>query len=175
MLCLGLSSSLATAREDLESPVQTVSFVDLERYTGRWYEVGRLPTRFQRDCVGATADYERIGDDKLSVLNTCYTREGKTRTIRGEAQVDGENSARLKVTFDNFFFKLFSWLIKADYWIIDLAEDYSYAVVGSPNRKYLWILSREPEMAEDLYQVLIERIKAQGFETERILRTKVPD
>jgi apolipoprotein D and lipocalin family protein len=172
---LGLSASLATAREDRERPVQTVSFVDLERYTGKWYEVARLPTRFQRDCIGATADYELIGDGKLSVLNTCYTEDGKTRTIRGEAKVDEEVSARLKVTFNNFFFKLFSWLIKADYWIIDLAEDYSYAVVGTPNRKYLWVLSREPEMPESLYQVLLERIEAQGFETERIIRTKVPD
>jgi apolipoprotein D and lipocalin family protein len=175
VLCLGLSASLATAREDRERPVQTVSFIDLERYTGKWYEVARLPTRFQRDCIGSTAAYELAGDDKLSVLNTCYTQEGKTRTIRGEAKVDGENNARLKVTFDNFFFKLFSWLIKADYWIIDLAEDYSYAVVATPNRKYLWILSREPELPEDLYQVLIERIAAQGFDTERIIRTKVPD
>ena len=63
VLCLGFSASLATAREDSERPVQTVSFVDLERYTGKWYEVARFPTRFQRDCIGATADYELIGDD----------------------------------------------------------------------------------------------------------------
>jgi apolipoprotein D and lipocalin family protein len=175
ILYLSLSASLATASEDDKRPVQTVSFVELERYTGKWYEVARLPTRFQRDCIGATADYELIGDGKLSVLNTCYTQDGKTRTIRGEAKVDGDNSARLKVTFDNFFFKLFSWLIKADYWIIDLAEDYSYAVVGTPNRKYLWVLSREPEMPEDLNQVLIARIAAQGFDTQRIIRTKVSD
>lgn len=175
ILSLGLSVSLAAASDERRPPVQTVPFVDLERYTGKWYEVARLPTRFQRDCIGATAEYEMIGEGMLSVFNTCYTQEGKTRTIRGEARVDGEHTARLKVTFDNFFFKLFSWLIKADYWIIDLAEDYSYAVVGAPNRKYLWILSREPQLPEALYQSLRKRIGAQGFDTERLIRTKVPD
>lgn len=171
---LGVAAGLATTKEDRERPVQTVSFVDLDRYTGKWYEVARLPARFQRDCIGATADYELTGADELSVVNTCYPREGRTRTIRGQAKVHRGNSARLKVTFDSLFFKLFSWLIKADYWIIDLAEDYSYAVVATPNRKYLWILSRKPELPEDLYQRLIERIEAQGFDTERIIRTKVP-
>jgi apolipoprotein D and lipocalin family protein len=175
ILSLGLWASSAFAGQNREPVVQTVSFVDLERYAGKWYEVARFPTRFQRDCIGSTADYAIIGDGRLSVLNTCYMQDGKTRTIQGEARVDGENTARLKVTFDNFFFKLFSWLIKADYWIIDLAEDYSYAVVGSPNRKYLWILSREPQLPEDLYQSITERVEAQRFDTERLIRTEVPE
>jgi apolipoprotein D and lipocalin family protein len=175
ILFLGLSVNLAATDEDREPEVQTVSFVDLERYAGKWYEVARFPTRFQRDCISSTADYEVIGEGRLSVLNTCHMQDGKTRTIQGEARIDGENTARLKVTFDNFFFKLFSWLIKADYWIIDLAEDYSYAAVGSPNRKYLWILSREPELPEALYQSLVKRIEAQGFDTERLIRTQLPD
>jgi apolipoprotein D and lipocalin family protein len=137
--------------------------------------VARLPNRFQKDCAGATAEYALLGKDKVSVLNTCYKQEGGTRDIRGEAKVAGEGNARLKVTFDNVFFKLFSWLIKADYWILDLATDYSYAVVGTPNRKYLWILSREPEMTEELYQSLIQEVAAQGFDTDQIIRSRVPD
>jgi apolipoprotein D and lipocalin family protein len=78
------------------------------------------------------------------------------------------------VRFDGFFFKLFSWLIKANYWVIDLDSDYRYAVVGTPDRKYLWVLSREPEMDEVLYGELIEKARIQGFAVDKILRTRVP-
>ena len=152
----------------------TVSHVDLERYQGKWYEVARLPNRFQRDCAGATADYALREDGRVSVLNTCYTRGGEVRTIRGSAKVVDPSNARLRVRFDGLFFKLFSWLIKANYWILELDPEYRYAVVGTPDRKYLWILSRGPEMDEPLYRELLDRSEAHGFEVERILRTRVP-
>ena len=162
------------AHED--AAVQTVAFVDLARYTGKWYEIGRLPNRFQQDCTGATADYGLRADGALSVVNTCYREDNSTRSIEGKAEVRDESSnAKLRVRFDGFWFKLFSWLIKADYWVIDLAEDYSYAVVGTPDRDYLWILSRERTMDEATYHRVTARAASQGFEVERLVRTEVPE
>jgi apolipoprotein D and lipocalin family protein len=152
----------------------TVPQVDLERYQGTWYEIARLPNRFQEDCSRATAEYGLREDGKLSVLNTCYREDGKVRAIRGSAQPVDATNARLVVRFDSLFFKLFSWLrlIKANYWIIELDPDYRHVVVGTPNRKYLWVLSREPEMEESLYRELRERVEAQGFDVERLHRTR---
>ncbi len=169
MLSLSIVMLMAKTAE-----VKTVPHVDLDRYQGKWYEVARLPNRFQSDCAGSTADYEVRDDGKVSVLNTCYTEGGEVRTIRGSARPVDETNARLVVRFDGLFFKLFSWLIKANYWILELDPDYRYVVVGSPDRKYLWMLSREPEMEESLYRDLTTRVQAQGFEVEKILRTKAP-
>ena len=155
--------------------VTTVPSVDLERYAGKWFEVARLPTRFQKDCIGATAEYRLLDERKVQVINTCYRSDGTVRDIEGVARVVDPSGAKLEVRFDNFFFKLFGWLVKPNYWILDLAEDYGYAVVGSPDRKYLWVLSREPTMDEALYERLMERAAAQGFDVERILRTEVPE
>ncbi|HXV64443.1 MAG TPA: lipocalin family protein [Vicinamibacteria bacterium] len=158
----------------MNAEITTVPHLDLERYQGKWYEVARLPNRFQRDCVGATAEYSLSADGKVSVLNTCYTEDGSLRTIRGSAKPLDETNARLVVRFEGLFFKLFSWLIKPNYWVIELDSEYRYAVVGTPDRKYLWVLSRDPEMAEERYRELIDRVAAQGFDVERILRTRVP-
>jgi apolipoprotein D and lipocalin family protein len=159
-----------TAPADLE----TVPRVDLERYQGKWYEIARLPNRFQRDCEGATAEYGLREDGKISVLNTCYAAEGEVRSIRGSAKPVDETNARLVVRFDGFFFKLFSWLIKANYWVLELDPDYRYAVVGTPDRKYLWVLSREPQMDEALYVELLGKAEGQGFDVGRMLRSRVP-
>jgi apolipoprotein D and lipocalin family protein len=169
-----LVSILAFGVAGADEP-ETVPYVDLERYSGKWYEVARLPTRFQKDCVGATAEYRLLEEGKVQVINTCYRADGTTRDIEGVAKVVDETGAKLEVRFDNFFFKVFGWLIKPNYWILDLAEDYSYAVVGSPDRKYLWILSRERLMDEALYQRLLERASAQGFDVEGLVRTEVPE
>lgn len=166
MVIMGVMASTAE--------LQTVSHVDLERYQGKWYEIARLPNRFQSDCVGSTAEYRVREDGKVSVLNTCTTGGDEVRTIRGTAKPIDETNARLVVRFDGFFFKLFSWLIKANYWIIELEPDYRYAVVGTPDRKYLWVLSREPVMEESLYRKLRQRIEEHGFAVDDILRTQAP-
>jgi apolipoprotein D and lipocalin family protein len=171
IMMLGLSILMLMAPP---ANLRTVSHVDLERYQGKWYEVARLPNRFQNDCARSTAEYELRDDGKVSVLNTCYKEDGEVRTIRGSAKPVDESNARLVVRFDGFFFTLFSWLIKANYWIVELDPDYRYAVVGTPDRNYLWILSREPEMEEPLYRTLMNRIGAHGFDVERIVAPKAP-
>jgi apolipoprotein D and lipocalin family protein len=156
------------------SEVVTVPRVDLERYAGKWHEIARLPNRFQSDCAGATAEYALRDDGKVSVVNTCYKEDGTVRDVKGTAKRIDETNARLVVRFDGLFFKLFSWLIKPNYWVLELDSDYQYAVVGTPDRKYLWVLSRTPRMDEGIYERLLENAAEQGFEVGNLLRSEVP-
>jgi apolipoprotein D and lipocalin family protein len=144
-------------------PLDVVEYVDLNRYSGLWYEIARYPNSFERGCVGVTAEYTPRDDGRISVVNTCIesTLDGPQRTISGSARVaDTTTNAKLKVTF--------FWPFEGDYWIIDLAEDYSHAVVGSPDRQFLWILSRTPTMDDNLYQQILDTLPARGFDPERL-------
>jgi len=147
--------------------LQTVPYVDLEKYSGKWYEIASLPQRFQKGCNCTTAEYSLTDKGFVIVENKCNkgSINGKQASIKGKAfVVANSGNAKLKVQF--------FWPFKGKYWIIDLAKDYSYAVVGHPNKKYLWILSRTPRMDEAIYQKIISNIKAQGFDISRIKRTK---
>lgn len=133
--------------------LKTVPTVEISRYLGLWYEIASLPQWFQRDCFRVTAEYQLREDGDLSVLNRCNkgSLDGKISEAHGKAwSVDPSNS-KLKVQF--------FWPFRGDYWIIELGENYEYAVVGNPTRKYLWILSRTPTMEDSVYDKLIDRIK----------------
>jgi apolipoprotein D and lipocalin family protein len=149
-----------------EQKPRTVESVDLKRYTGTWYEIARYPNRFQKKCAAAvSATYTLRADGKIDVLNQCIEADGELRTAKGKAKVvDPETNAKLKVTF--------FWPFSGDYWILELDQDYTYAVVGEPKRKYLWILSRSPEMDRELYAEILERIQAQGYDTTRLILTR---
>ena len=157
-----------------KEPLRVVPSVDLNRYEGLWYEIARLPNRFEEKCASdVTAFYERTGDDKIKVTNQCRKRDGKLTKAEGVARLadkDGPNS-RLEVRFAPGFlsFLPFVW---GDYQIIELAPDYSYAVVGSKDRDYLWFLSRTPQIDESTYKELMDSAAAQGFDVSKILRTK---
>lgn len=148
-----------------EVPLRTVELVDLSRYAGTWYEIARYPNRFQRGCVGSMADYRLLEDGEVEVVNSCRDEEdGSLRRVTGRAwSVDPQGNARLKVSF--------FWPFRGDYWIMELGSDYEYAVVGTPNRKYFWILSRTPEMDEGLYAAILERAREQGFDPARVTRS----
>ncbi len=161
-----LFSGCAAKKGNGMQPLETVNFVDLNRYVGQWYEIARYPHRFQEGCVGSKATYSLRDDGIISVLNECYDKSfaGKLRSANGKARVvDKETNARLKVSF--------FWPFTGDYWIIDLGKDYEYAVVGHPNRKYLWILSRTPDMDEDVYQAILARLQKQEYDTAKLIRT----
>lgn len=136
VLVLLISSGTTSAEPSTGSALRTVSSVDLSRYSGTWYEIARYPNRFQRDCQSdTTAEYT-------------IRKDGKVKTARGTAKVaDKATNAKLKVTF--------FWPFYGDYWIIGLSPDYRYAIVGEPNRKYLWILSRTPDMDATTYKELL--------------------
>jgi apolipoprotein D and lipocalin family protein len=143
--------------------LEVVPHVELEKYLGKWYEIAHLPARFQEGCSDTTATYTLSKDGSISVLNECI-RNGKVKKAKGKAKVvDKSSGAKLKVTFFRPFY--------GDYWIIKLGNDYDYAVVGTPNRKYLWILSRTPQMDDNLFSSLIEFVKSKGFNVENLIRT----
>ena len=147
-------------------PLQTVSFVDLNKYQGKWYEIASFPQSFQKGCHCTTAEYTVTSEGYVVVENRCNkgSIDGEESYIKGKAFVE-ENSgnAKLKVQF--------FWPFKGKYWIIDLASDYSYAVVGHPNRNYLWILSRQRQMNDSTYESILSRIAAQGFDIQKLKRT----
>ncbi len=150
-------------------PLQTVSYVDLERYSGKWYEIAKFPNRFQRNCNEATAEYTPLSNGKIVVHNACKNlKTGRIKDIVGIAKVkDSETNAKLSVSF------LPAWLRwtgigLGKYWIIDLEQNYQYAVVSEPKRKYLWILSRTPSLDRKTYDSILEKIASQRLEVKRI-------
>jgi apolipoprotein D and lipocalin family protein len=143
--------------------LEVVPYVELEKYLGKWYEIAHLPAKFQEGCNETTATYTLSKDGSISVLNQSI-KNGKMKQAKGKAKVvDKKSNAKLKVTF--------FWPFYGDYWIIALGNDYDYAVVGTPNRKYLWILSRTPQMDDKLYSQLIEYAKSKGFDVNKLIKT----
>ncbi|MGZ6126235.1 MAG: lipocalin family protein [Myxococcales bacterium] len=161
----GCATSSTTDRLKLP-PLRTVKHVDLGRYVGTWYEIASFPQSFQRGCTATTATYTVRPDGDIDVLNRCRKEslDGKEKTAHGRARVvDRSTNAKLEVSFFRPF-----W---GDYWIVDLAEDYTYAVVGHPGRDYLWVLSRRPTMPDATWQQILERLQDQGYQTSRLVRT----
>lgn len=157
--------TMGTMEEKKKDELRVVDSVDLSRYVGTWYEIARLPNSFQKKCADSvTANYTLRADGKVDVVNRCRKPSGEYTTAKGKAKiVDKQTNAKLKVTF--------FWPFYGDYWILDLGQNYEYAVVGDPSRKYLWILSRTPRMDEGLYQQLLSRMAGRGFKTEMMIRT----
>lgn len=146
-------------------PLATVPHVDLNRYLGEWYEIARYPNRFQKNCAASKATYTLRPDGLIDVLNECFDGDYRhvLRSVRGKARVvDRTGNAKLKVTF--------FWPFSGDYWIIDLGEQYQYAVVGHPDRKYLWILGREKIMDEELYKEILLRLAAHGYDPGKLIK-----
>jgi apolipoprotein D and lipocalin family protein len=147
-------------------PPRTVAQVDLDRYLGRWYEIAHLPFRVQRGCHGTTATYSRNPDGTIRVVNRCRdgSLTGKERTAVGKAWVvDPQTRAKLKVQF--------FWPFRGDYWVLALGPDYDWALVGTPSRRYLWILSRTPTLPQATLDQIRHLAAAQGYDTMRLLRT----
>ena len=147
--------------------VQTVPNVDLKKYAGKWYEIASYPQRFQKGCNCTTAEYSWSDKGYVIVENRCKkdSVNGKLSYIKGKAFVEkNSGNAKLKVQF--------FWPFTGKYWIIDLADDYSYALVSHPNKKYLWILSRTPQMDDLVYQQIISRLKEKGFDAAKLEVTK---
>jgi len=175
---LATGGTAASAGEDVRpggpTPrVQAVPSVDLARYAGRWYEIARLPNRFQEQCAGdVAATYTLRPDGRVSVVNECRGRDGKSRRAEGVARPADEKgpASRLKVRFAPPWLS-FLPLVWGDYWIVGLDRDYRYAVVGDPSRKYLWILSRTPTMDAATYELLRASAGRLGFDTARLVLT----
>ena len=175
IFALGLTLSCASLNgSNLEgsNEVTTVENVDLERYMGTWYEIASFPQRFAKNCTASKAEYKLIKKtERVQVRNSCrlYTVDGKLKVANGIAKIaDKTTNSKLKVSF--------FWPFFGDYWIIDLDREYKWAVVGSPDRDSLWVLSRTKQMDESLYSEIINRVYLdQNFDITRLVKTPQPN
>mgnify|MGYP001757270587 CR=1 FL=1 len=161
-------------------PLQTVPSVDLTRYQGRWYQIAYYPNVFQKQCVGnTTADYKLLPTGLVEVINQCKTADGSLSKVVGAARVKppkvlgvpvakGTNTSKLEVRFAPVYL---SWLnaVWAPYWVIQLADDYRYAVVGEPNREFLWILSRTPQLDPQDRAIIGGLLQQQGYDPLKLV------
>jgi len=151
-------------------PPETVPAVDLNRYIGLWYEIARMPNSFQKQCAsGTTAEYSLLDDGRIQVVNRCYESDGSMDEAQGVARIeDIRTNAKLQVSFVRILGRNRFW---GDYWIIGLDENYQWAVVGHPKRKYGWILCREPELDFELRARIDELLKKQGYDPQDFINT----
>ena len=159
---LAAFAALLASCSQSHPPLETVQDLDLNRYDGEWHEVARLPNRFEKDLVAAKATYGVALDGPLAVRNEGLKANGKMTTITGSANVVG--NGKLKVRFDPFPANLFA----GDYWVLWINKPYTKAIVGSPDRKFLWLLSKDPGVIARDFTEPLELMKAQGFEVEKI-------
>ena len=159
--------ALAAGAVSAAAPLATVGDVDLARYAGQWHEVAKYPNRFQEQCVSdTTATYALRDDGKVAVVNRCRTREGYDQVDGFARRVDGRTD-RLQVSFLPAALRWlpFGW---GDYWVIELAPDYRYAVVGEPSRQYLWVLSRTPVLSPEDRRAIEARLPSHGYDAARL-------
>lgn len=153
-----------------DSEPATVQSVDLQRYIGVWYEISKIPNSFQKKCAhSTTATYTIRDDGSITVINRCIEEDGSENKAEGVARVvDRTTNSKLEVSFVKIFGLRLFW---GDYWIIGLDENYDYAVVGSPNRKYGWILCRQKQLAEEKLAKINAILKQQGFNPQDFVST----
>ena len=147
------------------SGLPTVDSVDLSRFLGRWFEIARIPNRFEKNCIGdTTATYTRADAGTIAVVNSCRRPDGGLEEVKGTARVvDTATNAKLKVTF--------LWPFTGDYWIIGLDADYRWAVVGEPRRRFLWVFSREARMSDFDYNHAVRIAGEKGYNTAKLKMT----
>lgn len=169
LAALWLTACAVTPQGESMAP-KTVDHVDLKRYQGTWYELARLPMFFQRNCAQSEAHYTLKDDGNIAVTNRCRTIEGKWNEATGTAspQVQGKTD-KLWVVFDNWFSNLFPGLTKGEYWVLYVSSDYKVALVGSPNRKFLWLLSRTTHVPQSVRNELLMKAQQQGYDTTKLI------
>jgi len=177
LLALALVGSTAAfiAAKSIAAPMpvgntavpQPTKPVDLDRYAGLWFEIGRYENRFERGCDGVTAEYRKRPDGLIDVINSCRTPSagGKIRVARGRAKiVEGAQGAKLKVSFFGPFF--------GDYWVLDHGDDYDWSIVGEPSGRYLWLLSRTASPSAPARAAIEARVRSLGYDTALIRPTQ---
>lgn len=170
LLVVALAAGLVGCSTTSHHPLPTVNQVDLKRYAGQWYEVARLPVPYQKADEGAKAEYTLQRDGTVRVVNTAIAPHGRNRSIQGRAEaVPGSNNARLRVKFEGLA-GLVPTPEEGNYWIMALDRNrYRYAMVGTPDRKALWLLSRQPRLDPPVQKELVDRAEALGFPVEKLI------
>jgi apolipoprotein D and lipocalin family protein len=168
VMLLTLAMAVSTPINSPTLPNRPVPTLDLDRYAGEWHEIAHLPMYFQRKCVGAViARYTPRADGTIHIHNACETSSGR-QTVDGVAKIEDDQPAVFKVRFAPAWL---SWLPRAwaDYWVIEVSPDYQWAVIGSPSRKYLWILSRRPDMQRALFESIKHHARQRGYAVEKLV------
>jgi apolipoprotein D and lipocalin family protein len=155
-----------TWAQEMQSELKVVNHVDLKKYTGLWYEIAKIPNRFQKHCKSSTTAHYKIREDgKIEVINSCVDADGEKDETEGIARVvDSNSNAKLEVSFVSILGINLFW---GDYWIIGLDGNYEYAVIGTPTRKYGWILSRTQKLSDEKLKDAFEILKSQGYDTKK--------
>jgi apolipoprotein D and lipocalin family protein len=152
-----------------DEPLPVVPKVDLQKYAGQWYEIARLPNRFERECVrDITATYKVLPGNRIEVINQCIKADESKVTAQGLARSSDGSTSRLEVRFAPAWLGLFPF-VWGDYWVIALDPDYQWSLVGAPSRDYLWILARQPVLDPGQAQRLIEQAQNLGFATDTLV------
>ena len=172
-ITLGLLLALSAFTSGAQEALTPVASLNVPRYLGTWYEIAKFPNRFQKMCASNTsAQYSARPDGTLSVRNRCTDAEGKVNEVTGQArQIGNATSPKLEVRFAPAWlsFLPFVW---GNYWVIDIDNDYQLVAVSEPEREYLWILSRTPEVNGKAYDELLMRLVKSGFDLKRLERSK---
>ena len=155
---------LFTACSSKNPPLQTVEKVDLERYLGTWYEIARYEHFFEKECKNVSANYSIMDEETIKVINKCTKiQTNEKKEAMGRAYAIDETNSKLKVSFFRPFY--------GDYWVLILDENYEYAVVGTPNREYLWILARDKKLPLKIQNDILEKLPSLGFDISKLLWT----
>jgi apolipoprotein D and lipocalin family protein len=166
LICFG---STQVKAQQGDQAVKTIAVLDVSRYLGTWYEIAKFPNWFQKKCASNTkAVYSAKPDGNLRVLNSCKTAAGETSEAEGLArQIGSKDSPKLEVRFAPEWLS-FLPLVWGDYWVIDLDPQYQLAAVSDPKREYLWVLSRTPQLDPKVYADLLQRLKQQQFDIQKL-------
>ncbi len=164
-----LISNLSASCTNSESMIDTtvVKHLDIEKYLGTWYEIARYDNRFEKGLVGVTATYSMRKDGKIKVVNSGYkgSLDGEFSEAIGKAKIPNKDvPSKLKVSF--------FWIFYSDYFVMELDKDYQWAIVGSSSDKFLWILSRTPQIPEELYSELVAKIEKRGYDISKLVKVE---
>jgi len=167
-LVLGACATLQRGPVGNAAVPQPAKAVDLDRYAGLWYEIGRYENGFERGCEGVTAEYTVRDDGLVGVLNTCRQGaiDGAPKTSRGKARiVEGSEGAKLKVSFFGPFYL-------GDYWVLDHADDYAWSIIGEPSGRYLWLLTRTAQPSAQTRDTILTRARDLGYDLTLVRQTQ---
>ncbi len=168
LLAAALFSSCATQTQSAK-PLKTAASVDLKRYSGTWFEIARYPKWFQSGCNSAKAEYSPKKDGTIKVVNICLRGDGSSSSIEGVAKPVDAKANRLQVSFpNNWYTKAIPVSKEGNYWIIDVSPDYRRAIVGTPDRRSLWFLSRSPVIATKDFEAMKATATEQGFDMSNL-------
>lgn len=164
-----LLASCGTSKPPVDPPA-TAAQVEVSRYTGRWHEVARLPAPFQKANESAIAEYGLNASGTLSVRNIAVRPDGSERDIKGSATIlNPPANTKLDVRFETWFARFIPDAEQGNYWILHVDSRYQEAIVGTPNWKYLWVLTRSPNIPEERRQALVKIAKDRGYDVSKLI------